>query len=64
MRLGSGRLTLVLPWDHNAHYEHMLLEAVSRGPARVLEVGCGAWRLAGQLAAWAEQVEPWTGMRP
>jgi SAM-dependent methyltransferase len=57
LRLGSGRLALVLAWDHNAYYDHVLLEAVPWGAARVLEVGCGAGRLAGQLAARVEQVE-------
>jgi 2-polyprenyl-3-methyl-5-hydroxy-6-metoxy-1,4-benzoquinol methylase len=47
----------VLPWDHNAYYDHVLLEAVPCGAARVLEVGCGTGRLTGQLAAQVEQVE-------
>jgi len=47
----------VLPWDHNAYYDRLLLETVPRGAARVLEVGCGAGRLARQIAARAKQVD-------
>jgi SAM-dependent methyltransferase len=47
----------VLPWDHNAYYDRLLLETVPRGAARVLEVGCGAGRLARQIAARAQQVD-------
>jgi SAM-dependent methyltransferase len=48
---------VVLPWDHNAYYDRLLLETVPRGAARVLEVGCGAGRLARQIAARAQQVD-------
>ena len=47
----------MLPWDHNAYYDRLLLETVPRGAARVLEVGCGAGRLARQIAARAKQVD-------
>ena len=47
----------MLPWDHNAYYDRLLLETVPRGAARVLEVGCGAGRLARQIAARAQQVD-------
>lgn len=47
----------MLPWDHNAYYRRLLLRAVPRGARRVLEVGCGAGQLAGQLAALAEHVD-------
>jgi len=47
----------VLPWDHNAYYDRLLLETVPRSVARVLEVGCGAGRLARQIAARAQQVD-------
>ncbi len=47
----------MLPWDHNAYYHRLLLSAVPRGAARVLDVGCGAGQLAAQLAARAQHVD-------
>jgi SAM-dependent methyltransferase len=44
-------------WDHNAYYHRWLLRQLPAGPARVLDVGCGAGALASRLAARAEQVD-------
>jgi SAM-dependent methyltransferase len=47
----------VLPWDHNAYYHPLLLRLVPEDAARVLDVGCGSGRLAGELAARVRQVD-------
>ncbi|SHG31416.1 Methyltransferase domain-containing protein [Jatrophihabitans endophyticus] len=47
----------MLPWDHNAYYDRLLLRAVPAGAERVLDVGCGAGRLAGALAARVRHVD-------
>ncbi len=47
----------MLAWDHNAYYGRLLTRAVPPGASRVLEVGCGAGRLTGQLAARADHVD-------
>jgi SAM-dependent methyltransferase len=47
----------VLAWDHNAYYDRLLLREVPVGAARVLDIGCGAGRLASKLAACAAHVE-------
>lgn len=47
----------MLPWDHNVYYHRLLLSAVPRSAARVLEVGCGAGQLATRLATRAEHVD-------
>ena len=47
----------MLAWDHNAHYHRLLLREVPPDARRVLDVGCGAGRLAGELAAHAAHVD-------
>lgn len=43
-------------WDYNAHYRWVVRQLPSR-PERVLDVGCGAGRLAATLAVRAEHVD-------
>jgi len=47
----------LLDWDHNAWYHRLLLRQVPPGAARVLDVGCGAGALAGELARRADRVD-------
>lgn len=47
----------VLPWDHNAYYQRLVLRAVPAGADQVLDVGCGAGQLASALAARASHVD-------
>ncbi|MFF4196983.1 class I SAM-dependent methyltransferase [Nonomuraea sp. NPDC001831] len=38
-------------WNHNVHYQRLVLSLIPRGSARALDVGCGDGLLAGKLAA-------------
>ncbi len=42
--------------DHNAHYRHLILEAVPPGCRRALDVGCGTGALTRQLAGRVPEV--------
>jgi len=55
--LGIPQLPERLRWDHNAHYHRWVLRQLPSRPERVLDVGCGAGRLACTLAGLAEQVD-------
>ena len=44
-------------WDHNGWYHRLLLAEVPAGAQRVLDVGCGAGQLLGELAAVVPQAE-------
>ncbi|MHB8296850.1 MAG: class I SAM-dependent methyltransferase [Acidimicrobiales bacterium] len=44
-------------WDHNAHYHRWVLRQLPPEPGRVLDVGCGAGRLACTLATRADHVD-------
>ncbi len=41
---------MMLDWDHNAYYQHLLLQYLPEQCQRVLDVGCGAGGFAVQLA--------------
>ena len=43
-------------WSHNIHYHPLILRAVPRGCARVLDVGCGRGLLARKLAQHCDRV--------
>ncbi len=43
-------------WNHNIHYQPLLLAALPRDCGRVLEVGCGEGLLARELAGVARRV--------
>ena len=47
---GDGR------WNHNLHYHRVVLDAVSAGASRVLDVGCGEGILARELCSKASHV--------
>lgn len=47
----------MLPWDHNAYYQRLLLRAVPVGAQRVLEIGCGTGQLAVRLSGRADHVD-------
>lgn len=47
----------MLAWDHNTYYHRLLLREVPADAGRVLDVGCGAGRLASELAARAAHVD-------
>lgn len=44
-------------WDHNAHYHRWVLRQLPSRSERLLDVGCGAGRLACALALRAEHVD-------
>lgn len=44
-------------WDHNAHYHRWVVRQLPSRLERVLDVGCGAGRLAATLAVRAEHVD-------
>lgn len=52
-----GELNARHPWDHNGHFHPWILRALSDGPARVLDVGCGRGDLVAALSARAGRVE-------
>lgn len=43
-------------WNRNIHYHDLVLSAVPQGCARALDVGCGAGRLASELAERCSEV--------
>jgi len=43
-------------WNHNIHYQNVILRAVPQGCSRALDVGCGEGLLARQLAATCGEV--------
>jgi ubiquinone/menaquinone biosynthesis C-methylase UbiE len=43
-------------WNHNVHYQRLILAAVPPGCRAALDVGCGDGMLAGKLAARCETV--------
>src|SRR4051794_25429359 len=43
-------------WNHNVHYQSVILNAVPDGCRAALEVGCGDGLLAGRLAERAAEV--------
>src|ERR1700759_4573337 len=43
-------------WNHNVHYQPVILNAVPDGCGAALEVGCGDGLLAGRLAERAAEV--------
>ncbi|WP_168217056.1 bifunctional 2-polyprenyl-6-hydroxyphenol methylase/3-demethylubiquinol 3-O-methyltransferase UbiG [Cellulomonas sp. Y8] len=45
------RVNAAHPWSHNDAYRRWVLRQVPRGPARVLDVGCGTGGLVRSLAA-------------
>jgi SAM-dependent methyltransferase len=47
----------VLAWDHNAYYDRLLLRVLPNRVQHVLDVGCGAGRLATALATRAGCVD-------
>lgn len=53
----TPQLPTRLHWDHNAHYHRWILRQLPAAPARALDAGCGAGRLAGLLAELADEVD-------
>jgi 16S rRNA A1518/A1519 N6-dimethyltransferase RsmA/KsgA/DIM1 with predicted DNA glycosylase/AP lyase activity len=49
-------MTRVDYWNHNVHYQPVILNAVPDGCGAALEVGCGDGLLARRLAARAAEV--------
>ena len=43
-------------WNHNVHYQPVILSAVPPGCRTALDVGCGDGLLAGRLAARCAKV--------
>jgi len=53
----AGRVTTRVDyWNHNVHYQPVILNAVPDGCGAALEVGCGDGLLARRLAARAAEV--------
>ena len=50
-------------WNHNVHYQSVIIGAVPPGCGAALEVGCGDGLLASRLAEHPDQV-PEFGVRP
>ncbi len=50
-------------WNHNVHYQLVILRAVPAGCDRALEVGCGDGLLAGRLAERCAGSPPSTATR-